>query len=211
VLNDKLSVSMAINSKKGHLLIITGASGVGKTVDANEFIKLEPDFKKLVTETTRSLRPGEVHGVDYYFRSNDEFQKLYQSGFYAEINEYRPGEFKGTARHHFEKILEGESYVWLTDQVRATNFHTVLNLDQKLMMEIKTRTTTVLIKVSNPEILWQRYSQRELNPNRIVFENRFKKDLEEQQKLESLFENIVLNDGSIEETAEQIRKIISKK
>jgi guanylate kinase len=202
---------MVIKPKKGRLVIITGASGVGKTVVANEFLRLEPKFQKIVTETTRALRPGEVHGVDYYFRSTEEFNSLHQSGYYAEINEYRPGEFKGTARHHFEKILEGESYVWLTDQVRATNFHTVLNLDQKLMMEIKTRTTAILIKVSNPEILWQRYSQRESNPNRSIFENRFKKDLEEQQKLEALFENIVLNDGSIEETVDQIRKIISKK
>lgn len=201
---------MAKKPQKGRLIIITGASGVGKTVIANELVKLKPNLKKIITETNRSLRPGEVHGVDYYFRSTDEFHSLHQSGYYAEVNEYRPGEFKGTASHHFEKIIQGESYVWVIDQVRATNFHTILNLDKKLLTEIKSRTTTILIKAS-ADVIRNRYQKRDTNADLKIFEERLKKDLEEQNQLESLFDHIVTNDDSIEETIIQISQIISRK
>lgn len=198
-------------TKKGKLIIITGASGSGKTVIANELLKLKPNLKKIVTETNRPPRPGEIHGIDYHFRTTEEFHSLKESGYYAEINEYRPGEFKGTATSHFERILKGESFVWLVDQVRATDFHTKLNLDKKTLSEIKSRTTTILIKVSNPETIKTRYQDRELNANLEVFEERLKRDLEEQNQLESFFDHIVNNDGSIQEAVSQIKKAISKR
>lgn len=207
--NVKITLSMAVKSKKGQLIIITGASGVGKTVIANELIRLKPHLKKIITETNRPPRPGEIHGIDYHFRSTEEFLSLHQSGYYAEINEYRPGEFKGTASHHFEKIIKGESFVWLVDQVRATDFHTKLNLDQKLLGQIKQLTTTILLKVSDPKIIEHRYLQRESKVDLKFFKERLKRDLEEQAKLESLFDHIVVNDGPLEETIAQITALIS--
>lgn len=68
------------------LIVICGKSGSGKTTTAKEMEKY--GFKKLVTDTSRPMRPGEVNGVDYNFRSDQEFLDLMRKGRYAETVSY---------------------------------------------------------------------------------------------------------------------------
>lgn len=55
----------------GKIYILVGASGSGKTTIANRLRSY--DFARLVGSTTRSIRPGEVDGVDYHFITREEF------------------------------------------------------------------------------------------------------------------------------------------
>lgn len=57
------------------LLTVTGPTASGKTELLKELVK-NPAFQKLVSVTTRPKRPGEVEGIDYYFISEEEFQRL---------------------------------------------------------------------------------------------------------------------------------------
>ncbi len=60
-------------------MVITGPSGVGKGTIIEELKKLNKDlFSLSVSFTTRSPRPGEIHGVHYYFISKEEFEKVKQ-------------------------------------------------------------------------------------------------------------------------------------
>lgn len=56
------------------LLVIIGDSGSGKTTLVAELVKRYPNkFKKVVTYTSRSMRPNEINGRDYYFSPQDFF------------------------------------------------------------------------------------------------------------------------------------------
>jgi len=59
---------------KGILLVISGPSGVGKNSVLNRVLDLSP-FVYSISATTRTPRPGEVDGKDYFFYGKEEFQK----------------------------------------------------------------------------------------------------------------------------------------
>ena len=76
-------------SDRGLLIVLSGPSGVGKgTVRKAIFESDDNDFQYSVSMTTRPMRPGEVEGVDYYFRTREEFEALIASGDMLEYAEY---------------------------------------------------------------------------------------------------------------------------
>jgi len=60
---------------KGKLIVISGASGVGKGTVLGIMMKKRDDLQFSVSATTRDPRPGEVHGVHYYFITKDRFRE----------------------------------------------------------------------------------------------------------------------------------------
>ena len=64
------------------MIIIIGKSGSGKSTVVDELTKL--GYKKVLTDTTRPMRHGEVQGVDYNFLSQEEFDLNKENGVYAE-------------------------------------------------------------------------------------------------------------------------------
>ncbi|RLA18776.1 MAG: guanylate kinase, partial [Gammaproteobacteria bacterium] len=89
---------------KGKLYIISAPSGAGKT---SLIKKLIPDLDKLmvsVSHTTRTQRPGEIDGIDYFFTSVERFKEMIsQSDFleYAQVFD----NFYGTAQSSVEHSL----------------------------------------------------------------------------------------------------------
>ena len=68
---------MAMTSKKGLLIVVSGPSGAGKGTICEEFMKTEAENTCLsVSATTRAARPGETEGVHYYFLSEEKFKRL---------------------------------------------------------------------------------------------------------------------------------------
>lgn len=61
------------------LTVISGPSGCGKTTILKTVLE-DPRIRRVVTATTRSPRPGEVHGRDYWFLSDAEFEALRAAG-----------------------------------------------------------------------------------------------------------------------------------
>ena len=57
-----------------------------------------------VSATTRRPRPGETHGVDYWFLTDEEFQKRIDAGDFVEWAEYS-GRRYGTLRSELERVL----------------------------------------------------------------------------------------------------------
>ena len=59
--------------------VLTGPSGVGKGTVVTRLIQQHPEIWLSVSVTTRPPRPGEKHGVNYWFISDDEFDALVAS------------------------------------------------------------------------------------------------------------------------------------
>lgn len=87
------------------LIVISGPSGVGKDTIARRLISRAPDsFYFVVTATTRAPRPGEVHGQDYFFVSNDEFAQMIEQN---DLLEYAIvyNDYKGVPKQQIRDAL----------------------------------------------------------------------------------------------------------
>ncbi len=83
-------------SRSGILFVISAPSGAGKSTLCNN-LRQAPDFIYSVSCTTRKPRPGEVDGEDYFFISNDIFQRRIERDEFLEYAEVH-GNFYGTTK-----------------------------------------------------------------------------------------------------------------
>jgi guanylate kinase len=81
----------------GRLIILTGPSGVGKGTLMQALLKRHPELYYSVSVTTRSPRPGETDGKNYYFISRSKFEQLIAQGEFLEWAEFA-GNYYGTPR-----------------------------------------------------------------------------------------------------------------
>ena len=58
------------------LFVVSGAAGTGKDSVVKALREAHPEIEKTVSATTRAPRPGEQEGVDYYYRTREQFQQL---------------------------------------------------------------------------------------------------------------------------------------
>lgn len=75
---------MADTPPKNLLILISAPSGGGKTTLCQQLLAARPDMVRAITCTTRSPRPGERDGVDYYFLDTASFQKRVKAGDFLE-------------------------------------------------------------------------------------------------------------------------------
>lgn len=106
-------------TRRGILFVMTGASGVGKDTIWQAVL---PDLANLyygVSATTRTRRPGEVHGKHYYFYGRAEFERLAAEDELVEHTEYA-GDLYGTPRRQLEALLaEGKDVLLKPELVGA--------------------------------------------------------------------------------------------
>ena len=69
---------------QGNLIIITAASGAGKTSLVNALLAQDTQVRKSVSHTTRQPRPGEQDGLDYHFVSESQFLDILNTGGFLE-------------------------------------------------------------------------------------------------------------------------------
>ncbi|MDT0268882.1 guanylate kinase [Streptomyces sp. DSM 44915] len=93
---------------RSRLTVLSGPSGVGKSTVVAHLRKAHPEVWLSVSATTRHPRPGERHGVQYFFVSDDEFDKLVANGELLEWAEFAGNRY-GTPRHAVaERLAAGE-------------------------------------------------------------------------------------------------------
>ena len=106
-------------SERGLLIVLSGPSGVGKgTVRKAIFDSEENDFQYSISMTTRKQREGEVDGVDYYFRSREEFDAMIEAGEMLEYAEY-VGNYYGTPLTYVNQTLDEGKDVFLEIEVQG--------------------------------------------------------------------------------------------
>ncbi len=86
------------------LIVISGPSGVGKDSIVEKLQERAYPFHFVVTATSRPPRAGEVHGVDYFFVSEAEFQELIRQN---ELLEHAMvyGQYKGIPKQQVRQAL----------------------------------------------------------------------------------------------------------
>ena len=87
---------------EGKLIVLSGASGVGKGTVLNQMMKLREDLSLSVSATTRPPRPGELDGVHYYFISREKFAEMIAEGAFLEYDAHADN-YYGTPRAQAEE------------------------------------------------------------------------------------------------------------
>ena len=95
----------------GKLIIFSAPSGSGKTTIVQHLVKNNPTLQFSVSACTRSPRPMEEHGKDYYFLTQDDFEAKIEKDEFAEYEEVYEGNYYGTLKEEVERIWANEKHV----------------------------------------------------------------------------------------------------
>ena len=90
--------------KKGLLIVISGPSGAGKGTICKEWLRRHPETVLSVSVTTRPPRPGEKEGINYFFRTPEEFEKMRGENEFLECAEVY-GHAYGTPKKYVQQHL----------------------------------------------------------------------------------------------------------
>ena len=94
-----------IQKSKGILIVLSGFSGSGKGTIMKELMKKYSDQYALsISATTRSPRPGETDGVEYFFRTKEQFEKMIADDELIEYAKYVDN-YYGTPKAYVEEQL----------------------------------------------------------------------------------------------------------
>lgn len=102
----------------GKLIVVSGASGVGKSTVMKEVMKRCENLHFSVSATTRPIRPGEVDGTNYFFVDKDAFRKMIDNDELLEYAEY-VGNFYGTPEKPLNEALEKGNDILLDIEVQG--------------------------------------------------------------------------------------------
>ena len=92
---------------RGKLVVISGASGVGKGTVLGIMMQKRKDLKFSVSATTRPPRPSETDGVHYYFVTKEQFEELIASGQMLEYSVHNANYYGTTRAQADEKRQSG--------------------------------------------------------------------------------------------------------
>ncbi|MGE5221752.1 MAG: guanylate kinase [Omnitrophica WOR_2 bacterium] len=154
------------------LIVISGPSGVGKDTVIQRMKERKLPFHFVVTATTRPPRPNEVHGVDYYFVSHDEFAEMINQD---ELLEYAIvyNDYKGIPKQQVRQALESGKDVVMRIDVQGAATIRELSSDA-LMIFLTTQDEQEMVrrlsarKTETPEGLNLRIATARQELKRIV-------------------------------------------
>jgi guanylate kinase len=183
-----------MTSHKGIIIVVSGFSGAGKGTIMKELISRYDDYALSVSATTRDPRPGEEHGREYFFVSNEEFEKLIRENGLIEHAGY-VNHYYGTPRKFVEdKLKEGKDVI--------------LEIEIQGALQIREQyPDAVLLFVMPPSAaaLKERLVGRGTESLDVI-EKRLKRAKEESVGIEK-YDYIVINDD-LDECVERVHGII---
>ncbi len=104
---DSQGASAASPVRRSRLTVLSGPSGVGKSTVVAHLRTVHPEIWLSVSATTRRPRPGEQHGVQYFFVDDDEFDKLVANGELLEWAEFAGHRYGTPRRAVLDKLAAG--------------------------------------------------------------------------------------------------------
>lgn len=185
---------MLSKKKKGLLIVLSGPSGAGKGTICKALMEKEKNLKLSISATTRQPRSGEIEGKNYFFKSEEDFEKMIENDSFLEWAKVY-GHYYGTPKDFVLKNLEEGNDV-------------VLEIDIQGALKIKEKFPEgvfIFILPPSMEELKNRIKKRGTETEEEIIK-RFKSAYEELNYV-SRYNYVVIND-SVEEAVEKIRAII---
>ena len=179
---------------KGLLISVSGPSGTGKGSVLAKVKEMNPEFGTSISVTTREPREGEKDGVDYFFKSKEEFMKMYEEGEILEYDEF-VGNYYGTPTVALQDMSEAGTDV-LMDLTIAGSMALKENFEQSV---------TIFLLAPSYEELEKRLRGRGTDSDEAI--NARLEMARQETNYVGHFDYVVVNDD-IEEAANKVLAII---
>ena len=146
------------SSKDGRMIILSSPSGAGKTTLVKK-LSTEKKYKISVSHTTREPRINEVNGVDYFFVSKEDFNKMIKDNAFLEYAEVFENLYGSTKDQVFQDLENG--------------YNVLFDIDWQGTEQIKNQTlnyklVTFFILPPSREVLHQRLISRGESNEKII-------------------------------------------
>lgn len=184
-----------IQKSKGILIVLSGFSGSGKGTIMKELMKkYSEQYALSISATTRSPRPGETDGVEYFFKTKEQFEKMIADDELIEYAKYVDN-YYGTPKAYVEEQLLAGKDVILEIEIQGA-----LKVKEKF-------PDTLLMFVTPPsaEELKSRLVGRGTEEMSVI-ESRLSRAVEEAQGIEA-YDYLIVND-KLDECVEEVHSII---
>lgn len=179
---------------EGILVAVSGFSGAGKGTLMKDLLKKYDQYALSISATTRQPRPGERDGVEYFFKTSEEFRKMIAEDAFIEYARYVDN-YYGTPRSYVEEQL-------------AAGKDVILEIEIQGALEVKRkRPDTLLLFVTPPSAgeLERRLVGRGTETMEVI-QSRLSRAVEESKGMGG-YDYIVINDV-LEDCVEQMHQII---
>lgn len=179
----------------GKMIVISGASGVGKGTVLNLMMENRKDLTFSVSATTRPPRPNEVDGVHYYFVTRETFEEMIRNGEFLEYDEHAKN-YYGTPRAQAEE--------------KMVNGHVLLDIEPAGAKQVRAampEAKLIFIMPPSMEELERRLRGRGDTPEDQI-KIRMERAVWEMEQKE-WYDHVVVNDDAAR-CAEEILKIIAE-
>jgi guanylate kinase len=185
----------------GKSIIVSAPSGAGKTTIVHRLMTKIPALAFSISACSRSARPMEQEGKDYYFLGVEGFKKAIENQEFIEWEEVYTDHYYGTLRREVQRLWdEGKVIIFDVDVVGGLNLKALF----------KEHALSLFIKPPSVEILEKRLRARETeSEERIAL--RIKKSAWELSQAES-FDVCILNEDlekAVSEAITQVNQFIS--
>lgn len=182
--------------KNAKLFVFSAPSGSGKTTIVRKLLQEFDDLHFSISATTRSRRQNEIDGKDYFFISEDEFQKKIEGNEFIEWEKFYDY-YYGTLKKFVDNLLSQKKSV-------------LLEVDVKGALRIKKKyENSVLIFIAPPskKILKQRLIARKTETQEDLEKRIERAEMELEYK--DKFDHVIVNEN-LDSAIEQAIKIINK-
>jgi guanylate kinase len=181
----------------GLLLVLSGPSGVGKDTVWKHAAQCLPTFRKAVTCTTRARREGEEHGVNYFFYTDAEFDRLIHEDKlleWAHVHGFRYGVPAGPV---LESLNNGNDVICVIDVQGAQRVKSLF-------------PTAILVFLTPPEVtvLEQRIIDRDNEIDRKELQDRLARVQWEMEHI-PLYDHTIVND-TVEHAAKELCEVVAR-
>lgn len=181
--------------KKGKLIVVSGASGVGKGTVLGIMMEKRKDLSFSVSATTRPPRPGEIDGVHYYFITREKFEAMIAAGEFLEYDAHAAN-YYGTPRAQAEE--------------KQSHGPVLLDIEPKGAKQVKEKAPdAVLIFIMPPSV---QELERRLRGRGDTSEEQIQMRMERatwEMEQRVWYDHVVVNDDP-ERCAQEILKIIAE-
>lgn len=185
-----------MQTNRGILLVLSGFSGSGKGTVVKEVMKKYSDTYALsISATSRQPRPGERDGIEYFFKTREEFEEMIAKDELVEYAQY-VSNYYGTPKAYVEEQL-------------AAGKDVILEIEIQGALKIKEKFPDTLLLFMTPpsaDELKDRLVGRGTESMDVV-ESRLARAVEEAQGIEK-YDYLIVNDD-LEECVERFHSIVS--
>jgi guanylate kinase len=182
-------------NKKGMLVILSAPSGCGKDTVFKELCKIRSDIVESVSATTRSPREGEVDGVNYFFKTEEEFKQLIVNNGLLEYTVYNNC-YYGTPVEGVEKAIQDGKVCFLIIEVQGA----------QNIMKMRPDCVSIFLLPPSLEVLENRLRSRETNDEEDV--KRRMELAKFEVELAPLYKYNIVNDA-LQDAVERINNILN--